>query len=721
MSEQPYLLQVHPVALAVTGLITAYAVGRVLYATLSHEPTPSTLQRSNAVHRPRRTRARSSSPLAIPRPEGTVSAVSNSSLAYTDISAISGADHIPSQGLRGLLYYIAEDDAKRKAYEHRGIRCEECGEHPIRNIRWHCLNCPDFDLCTACEATTDHVKTHVFAKVKIPLPTLSRPAKPLKPWYPGNPAKLSRSLDAAVKRRLCLSYRFSEPQLDALYDQFTSLSNVQWPNDPCKLKVAIDRRAFDRAVKSNRWPPSQCPEYIFDRIFSFYDTDANGLVGFEEFVSGLAYLRGPERFESLHRAIRGYDMDGDGFVERKDFIRLLKAKFAVQKLLVNEMVEMQEGNHTEAVMGTLMSSQPISSVFSEHSIPQGGARAPAAKSRNVYGDLIPDHDAKTILADFDELHGSREHVRTQHAEIRPGRITTGSFDRFEREVLQPAQTPDLRGITAERPQEAPNASGMAPSHRNDPATIQGDAQASSFANPQEAAIHDVLWYLTEAALNELLDPLFSEGEIKSVRVADTKKARQRWSAEIDSLRLAKRMFRSELKRGSAIDPLLATAFRAFESQQADFPPGRSASGITHKDEVVPTDFDSLAQREFELTERPLDELLRGSGYEVREPNESARGEIPGSSPISVDPTLPQNRPNVTAASCRSDPLPPHQEPAPSIQLLEAYLELDEEQKRIDQRGGPGRLSYAEVESIAVEDTTTELRGIIKSWLELASL
>lgn len=99
-----------------------------------------------------------------------------------DLNPPSAAQAEPSQGLRGLLYYIAEEDAKRKAYEHRGITCEECGELPIRGVRWHCLNCPDFDLCSTCEMHTVHPKTHVLAKIRIPLPVLSQPTKvSLKP------------------------------------------------------------------------------------------------------------------------------------------------------------------------------------------------------------------------------------------------------------------------------------------------------------------------------------------------------------------------------------------------------------------------------------------------------------------------------------------------------------------------------------------------------------
>lgn len=57
--------------------------------------------------------------------------------AETEDLEFSNERREPSQGLRGLLYYIAEEDAKRKAYEHRGIICEECREQPIRGVRWY--------------------------------------------------------------------------------------------------------------------------------------------------------------------------------------------------------------------------------------------------------------------------------------------------------------------------------------------------------------------------------------------------------------------------------------------------------------------------------------------------------------------------------------------------------------------------------------------------------
>lgn len=117
--------------------------------------------------------------LGLERGERPNSDSDGSDFAETEFNA---APEEPTEGLKGLLYYIAQDDARRKAYEHRGIRCEECGECPIRNTRFHCLNCPDFDLCTVCEGQSLHPKTHIFAKIKIPLPVLSQPIKQYPIW-----------------------------------------------------------------------------------------------------------------------------------------------------------------------------------------------------------------------------------------------------------------------------------------------------------------------------------------------------------------------------------------------------------------------------------------------------------------------------------------------------------------------------------------------------------
>jgi len=75
--------------------------------------------------------------------------------------------------------------------------------------------------------------------------------------------------------------------LEALYEQFRCLASVEFKDDPMKLGAAIDRTAY-----------SDCVAYlevgsniIFDKMFEVYDTDKNGLIGFQEFVVGIHVLK----------------------------------------------------------------------------------------------------------------------------------------------------------------------------------------------------------------------------------------------------------------------------------------------------------------------------------------------------------------------------------------------------------------------------------------------
>lgn len=62
---------------------------------------------------------------------------------------------------------------------------------------------------------------------------------------------------------------------------------MEFKNDPMRLGAAIDRAAY-----------SECVAYlevghnvIFDKVFEVYDTDKNGLIGFQEFVIGIHVLK----------------------------------------------------------------------------------------------------------------------------------------------------------------------------------------------------------------------------------------------------------------------------------------------------------------------------------------------------------------------------------------------------------------------------------------------
>ncbi|OKL56463.1 hypothetical protein UA08_08135 [Talaromyces atroroseus] len=295
------------------------------------------------------------------------------------------------QNLLNLLYHIAEDQAKKDGYIHRGVTCNNCGMMPIQGIRYRCDNCVDFDLCENCEAQQVHNKTHVFLKIRIPAPYMGIPRQGRPVWYPGRPETLQKNLPPPLARRLVKETTFESTEVDALWDQYRCLANTTWPADPNKLGMAIDRKTFDRCFipnTSSRPPP---PSLIFDRMFAFYDTNGDNLIGFEEFIKGIASFNNKAIDEKMRRIFKGYDVDGDGYVERKDFLRMFRAYYALIKELSADLVQAWEedfgpGDGTLArdiVLGT----RPISSAFSGNF---GNAEAPRngeGKRTNLDGDM----------------------------------------------------------------------------------------------------------------------------------------------------------------------------------------------------------------------------------------------------------------------------------------------------------------------------------------------
>lgn len=51
---------------------------------------------------------------------------------------------------------------------------------PIVGVRWKCANCPDMDLCDACEKKVKHQPSHVWLKIKQPV-SLNSSANGKKP------------------------------------------------------------------------------------------------------------------------------------------------------------------------------------------------------------------------------------------------------------------------------------------------------------------------------------------------------------------------------------------------------------------------------------------------------------------------------------------------------------------------------------------------------------
>ena len=354
----------HLVGLDIAQDAIAYAINRFELETANHAEAP-------------------------PPPTISVQNEDAPTVAGTDLSDVPGpSTSREGQNLKQMLYYIAEHQSREEGYVHRGVKCNQCDSKPIRGIRWRCANCADYDLCSDCEAQSMHDKTHLFYKVRIPAPFLGNPRQYQPVVYPGRPQLMLRSLRHEFRQRMVKETEFELHEIDALYDQFSCLADERWEADPNRLGAAINRRAFDKTFTPliSVTPPK--PNLIYDRMFAFYDTNRDGLIGFEEFLKGLATLYGKIKdVNKLRKVFDGYDIDDDGFVSRKDFLRMFRAFYAIQKDITRDLLAVQQADEDLTVDGSIdliSSSQPLSAAFGS-SIPPGD-RVTHEKSKNLFGD-----------------------------------------------------------------------------------------------------------------------------------------------------------------------------------------------------------------------------------------------------------------------------------------------------------------------------------------------
>ncbi|KAJ4296984.1 hypothetical protein N0V88_003900 [Collariella sp. IMI 366227] len=248
------------------------------------------------------------------------------------------------QNIVSLLFRVSEDNARRNAYVHRGCMCNGCNITPIRGIRYRCANCADFDLCET-----------------IPAPRLG--ARQLQPvWYPGDPENCLRLLPKHLMAKLSRETGFERPELEALWEQWTFMANTEWREDPDELGLAMDRKTFERYLVPSGGYRHISPNLLHDRMFAFYDDNNDDLIGFSEFLRGTAYRKRKDR---LRRIFNGYDVDSDGYVNRRDFLRLFRAYYVLFKHMHRDILDglddqVMSSNEVEQL---ITSRQPLSSLF----------------------------------------------------------------------------------------------------------------------------------------------------------------------------------------------------------------------------------------------------------------------------------------------------------------------------------------------------------------------
>lgn len=110
-------------------------------------PSSLPLHRSNAVRARRRIR-HNTRPVdlmdGVEEQRHTDSMQADDALTEQANDDASPAEIAEGQRLAELVYELAKEKSRQEGIAHRGTYCDGCNITPIRGIRYHCSNCPDF-------------------------------------------------------------------------------------------------------------------------------------------------------------------------------------------------------------------------------------------------------------------------------------------------------------------------------------------------------------------------------------------------------------------------------------------------------------------------------------------------------------------------------------------------------------------------------------------------
>jgi Ca2+-binding EF-hand superfamily protein len=182
--------------------------------------------------------------------------------------------------------------------------------------------------------------------------------------------------------RLSKETGFERPELEALWEQWTFMANTEWREDPDELGLAMDRKTFERYLVPSGGYRHLSPNLLHDRMFAFYDDNNDDLIGFSEFLRGTAYRKRKDR---LLKVFNGYDIDGDGYINRRDCLRLFRAYYVIFKHMHRDILDGLDDQvmSSSEVEQLVTSRQPLSSLFGRE-----GGFADADTDRPMEGKVI---------------------------------------------------------------------------------------------------------------------------------------------------------------------------------------------------------------------------------------------------------------------------------------------------------------------------------------------
>lgn len=322
---------------------------------------------------------------------------------------------------------------------------------------------------------------------------------------------MSPSIDPSLKKRLVNETKMEAEEVEALWDQFTCSAGTEWIEDKSGVGWALDRRAFNHAFVPRYTSFVAAPNLIYDRIFAYFDTDKNGLIGFDEWIRGLDGIHTNDIGVKAKIIFNGYDIDGDGFVSRRDMLRILRAYYAVEKEATrNYIAELTEDLSVRNALETIRSSQPLGSAFPPSSMvppqpPNPNLQQKQPDAEDAGGLLVRNN--LTDMASREEIFESIHGRDTLSQEVSQQRRSRRQFYVDEEEGLS-----DLNHIQGNEQQEWGGY---------EIPVIETDLGK------------EVLYQITQQGFNELLDPLFQEKEDMAMDASETRSKRRKCTIDID--------------------------------------------------------------------------------------------------------------------------------------------------------------------------------------------
>lgn len=296
----------------------------LIFNRFSAKPVSEGLHRSHSVRRPNR-RRRAEQLQTSPAAETTQAP---------------SEDRPPTQpfnqqGTYELVYHMAGELARDEGTVHRKITCDQCGQSPIRGVRYKCVNCADYELCSICEMDqrpTDphHSESHILYKIRLPCGYAEFAVQ--DPFYRGR--LLPQTLSPESLRKSLQVTTLSEARIRALWDQYQFMATS---HDLLHVTPRLTRDDLRQALRT--CVPLQVPAFgtlVIERLVQLFcpntaagsEDDEITFLFFVVSTWRLVYANKKERWEAL---FRGYDLDGDWVVHRKDVVLLLQSHFSLER------------------------------------------------------------------------------------------------------------------------------------------------------------------------------------------------------------------------------------------------------------------------------------------------------------------------------------------------------------------------------------------------------